>query len=154
MSKVFVGDPIVKNEADAAMKLNYEIPTDDFTRAGEASSAIKKVLRQIGMDADIIRKIAIATYEAEINVVIHSLGGIITVFIKGDHVEIFVEDNGPGISDIKLALTEGYSTASNKVREMGFGAGMGLPNMIKCCDEFHIESKVDCYTKIKMIMYM
>lgn len=152
MKSVVVGKPIVKDASGAAMTLNYEIMMDDFTRAGEASSAIKKVLRQIGIDADIIRRVAIATYEAEINVVIHSHGGTITVFIKGECVEIFIEDKGPGIKDISLALTEGYSTASNKVREMGFGAGMGLPNMVKCCDLFQIESAVGEYTRIRMVI--
>lgn len=152
MKHVVVGQPILKDEAGAAMTLSYEIMADDFTRAGEASSAIKKVLRQIGIDADAIRRVAIATYEAEINVVIHSSGGLITVFIKNDMVEIFIEDNGPGIKDISLALTEGYSTASSKVREMGFGAGMGLPNMVKCSDLFQIESTVGEYTRIRMVI--
>lgn len=152
MKSVMVGQPIVKDGSGAAMTLTFDIMMDDFTRAGEASSAIKKVLRQIGIDADIIRRVAIATYEAEINVVIHSQGGTITVYIKGDMVEIFVEDKGPGIADISLALTEGYSTASNKVREMGFGAGMGLPNMVKCCDLFQIESAVGEFTRIRMVI--
>jgi len=133
------------------MTKNYEVSNEDFASAGIASSSIKKVLRQVGMESSIIRRIAIATYEAEINVAIHSNGGRIEVFLKPDCVEIFVEDDGPGIEDIDLAMTKGYSTATKEVRELGFGAGMGLPNMKKCCDDFYIESEVDVYTAIRMI---
>lgn len=141
----------VKNDVDAAMKLEYDIEQDDFSRAGEASSKIKKLLKQLGIDSGIIRKIAIASYEAEINVVIHSNGGKITVFVKSDCIEVFIEDEGPGIENIELAMTEGYSTATSAIRELGFGAGMGLPNMKRCSDAFFIESKPGEYTRLKMV---
>ncbi|WP_432664216.1 anti-sigma regulatory factor [Wukongibacter baidiensis] len=140
------------NEKSTGIKLEYEIVKDDFARAGEASSSIKKVLRQLGIDSSVIRKTAIATYEAEINVVIHSEGGKITVYIKPDKIEIIAKDNGPGIKDIDLAMQKGFSTASNKVRELGFGAGMGLPNIKRSSDEFYIESEVGKGTTVKMVM--
>ncbi|MBF4695375.1 ATP-binding protein [Fusibacter sp. Q10-2] len=136
-----------------AMRLNYRVEKDDFSRAGEASSKIKKVLRQLGIDANILRRLAIATYEAEINLVIHSDGGGIEVFIKPDCVELYVEDCGPGIENVELAMTQGYSTADTAAREMGFGAGMGLPNMEKVSDDFIIESQVGEGTNIKMVIY-
>ncbi len=135
---------------DVAMTKEFEVSNDDFSSAGIASSKIKKILRQIGIDSGVIRKVAIATYEAEINVAIHSLGGMIQVYIKSDKIEIFVEDIGPGIEDVNLAMKKGYSTATKEIRELGFGAGMGLPNMERCCDDFHIESEVDKYTALKM----
>lgn len=141
-------------EKNAGIKLEYSILKDDFSRAGEASSNIKKVLRQLGIDSSIIRRAAIATYEAEINIVIHSEGGKIIVYIMPDKIEIIAKDKGPGIEDIELAMQEGFSTASNKVRELGFGAGMGLPNMKKSSDEFVIESKKGESTIVKMIIYL
>jgi len=141
-------------EKNAGIKLEYSILKDDFSRAGEASSNIKKVLRQLGIDSSIIRRAAIATYEAEINIVIHSEGGKIIVYIMPDKIEIIAKDEGPGIEDIELAMQEGFSTASNKVRELGFGAGMGLPNMKKSSDEFVIESKKGESTIVKMIIYL
>ena len=140
------------NEEGSLMKLEYDVLKEDFSRAGEASSKIKKVLMQLGIDSSIIKRIAIATYEAEINVAIHSNGGKIFVLVKEQSIEILVEDRGPGIEDIDLAMTVGFTTASSKVRELGFGAGMGLPNMKKCSDEFYIQSKVGEYTKVKMVM--
>ncbi len=141
-----------KDETNVAMKLHYDIANDDFTRAGEASSKIKQVLKQLALDAKIVRRIAIATYEAEINLVIHSEGGCIDVYLKPDCVEIYVNDEGPGINDLKLAMTQGFSTASNLAREMGFGAGMGLPNMEKVSDSFFIDSAVGEGTFIKMVL--
>ncbi|OJV66126.1 MAG: anti-sigma regulatory factor [Clostridiales bacterium 38-18] len=134
------------------MKLHYDISKDDFSRAGEASSKIKNMLRQLAIEANILRRIAIATYEAEINLVIHSLGGTIDVYIKPDCIEIYVEDVGPGIENIELAMTKGFSTATAVAREMGFGAGMGLPNMEKVSDEFIIESTIGVGTQIKMVV--
>lgn len=142
----------MRNESNVAMKLHYEISKDDFSRAGEASSKIKNMLRQLAIDANILRRIAIATYEAEINLVIHSLGGTIDVYIKPDCIEIYVEDVGPGIENIDLAMTKGFSTATAVAREMGFGAGMGLPNMEKVSDEFIIESTFGVGTQIKMVV--
>ena len=120
--------------------------------AGEASSKIKRVLQQIGIRSDIVRRIAIASYEAEMNVIIHSLGGSIKACISPEQTRIFIDDDGPGIPDINLAMQEGYSTAPDHIREMGFGAGMGLPNMLRCADEFDIRSEVGKGTNISMII--
>jgi anti-sigma regulatory factor (Ser/Thr protein kinase) len=136
------------------IQYNFNVEKDDFDRAGEASSNIKKILRQLGIDAAIIRKVAISTYEAEINVVIHSLGGVISLEIDTSSIKITAKDRGPGIANIELAMQAGYSTASDKVREMGFGAGMGLPNMEKCADKFEVESVVGIGTTITMHMYI
>lgn len=118
----------------------FSIEKDDFVRAGEASSKIKNILGQLGIDSGAIRKIAIATYEAEMNIVIHSYGGQIVLEVTPDFVKVTASDRGPGIADLKLAMQEGYSTATEKVREMGFGAGMGLPNMKRCSDRFYVHS--------------
>lgn len=142
----------VKNDQNVAMRLHYDVANNDFTRAGEASSKIKQMLKQLAIDANIVRRVAIATYEAEINLVIHSNGGDIEVYIKPDCIEIYVEDIGPGIENVELAMTKGFSTATNFAREMGFGAGMGLPNMDKVSDDFIIESSPGVGTKIKMIV--
>ncbi len=135
------------------IKLSYQIKKEDFNRAGQASSNIKKILKQLGIDSRIIRRIAIATYESEMNVIIHSEGGVIEVDIETEKTTIRVEDCGPGIENIELAMKAGYSTASNKIRELGFGAGMGLPNIRRCADEFHIESIVGQCTKLEIIIY-
>ena len=132
------------------IKYDFVVEKDDFERAGEASSSIKKILRQLGLDSVIIRRVAIAAYEAEINIVIHSNGGNISIIVDPEKISIIAKDKGPGIKDVELAMKEGYSTASNKIREMGFGAGMGLPNMKKCSDDFHIESNLEEGTSIVM----
>lgn len=136
------------------MQYNFNVEKDDFDRAGEASSSIKKILRQLGIDAAIIRRVAISTYEAEINIVIHSLGGTINLEIDANSIKIIAKDRGPGIANIDLAMQVGYSTATDKVREMGFGAGMGLPNMEKCADKFEVDSIVGIGTTITMLMYI
>jgi serine/threonine-protein kinase RsbT len=136
------------------MQYSFNVEKDDFDRAGEASSSIKKILRQLGIDAAIIRRVAISTYEAEINIVIHSLGGTINLEIDTNSIKIIAKDRGPGIADIELAMQVGYSTATDKVREMGFGAGMGLPNMEKCADKFEVVSAVGIGTTITMLMYI
>ncbi len=136
------------------MQVEYEISAEDFSSAGEASSNIKKFLRQLGTDNALIRRVAICTYEAEINIAIHSLGGQISVNVCSDRIEIVAKDRGPGIADIDLAMKSGYSTASSAVRELGFGAGMGLPNMKKCSDVFQLDSKVNEYTCVKMTLNM
>lgn len=118
----------------------YEIAKDDFEAAGEASARIKRKLKQLGVHAPLIRKIAIASYEAEINLIIHSLGGTLTIEIDERTITIISSDIGPGIPDISLAMTEGYSTAPQTIREMGFGAGMGLPNINRNSDDMTIES--------------
>ena len=122
------------------IKYIFNVEKDDFVRAGETSSKVKKILRELGIDSSIIRKISIAAYEAEMNIVIHSTGGQIVLEITPGVIRIIASDRGPGIADVELAMKEGYSTATDRVREMGFGAGMGLPNMKKCSDRFYVTS--------------
>lgn len=114
---------------DELLNVKYDVASGDFIRGGEASSNIKKLLQQLGVRNDIIKRICVACYEAEMNIVIHSVGGYIEAKVFSDKIEITAFDNGPGIENIDLALQEGYSTASNLAREMGFGGGMGLPNI-------------------------
>ena len=132
------------------MQVTYEVASGDFERAGEASSSIKRLLQRLGISAEVIRRIAIGTYEAEMNVIIHAGGGVVMAEISPDSTVITVTDKGPGIADIELAKQEGWSTAPDHVRQMGFGAGMGLPNMMKCSDDFDIQSTVGSGTNIKM----
>lgn len=134
------------------IRLNYEILSGDFMRAGEASSDIKRMLMKLGINSGVVKRVCVACYEAEMNIVIHSFGGTINLCIYEDRVEILAVDNGPGIENVELALKEGYSTASEKAREMGFGAGMGLPNMKKSSNYFDIYSIPGSNTTIKMII--
>jgi serine/threonine-protein kinase RsbT len=133
-----------------SIKLRYDIPGNDFAVAGEASSNVKKMLTQLGVNPAIIKKASIAMYEAEINAVIHANGGIAEVEIDSSKVKIIINDKGPGIPDIELAMQEGYSTAPEAVREMGFGAGMGLPNIKRYSDNFEIETEVGKGTRLKI----
>lgn len=128
----------------------FDVEKGDFEKAGEASRKIKRSLQQLGISSKVIRHIAIAGYEGEMNIAIHSDGGQIILEVDENAVTLRLEDVGPGIPNVDLAMTEGWSTASDKVREMGFGAGMGLPNMEKNADDFGIHSKVGEGTKIKM----
>lgn len=132
------------------IKLSYEVDGNDFTRAGEASAAVKKTLRQLGVDPNVIRKVAISLYEGEINMVIHAEGGVINIEITPDKVIMELKDKGKGIENIELAMQEGYSTAPDEVRSLGFGAGMGLSNMKKNSDEMKIESTVNVGTTVSM----
>lgn len=125
------------------MYFEYKVVGGDFTIAGVASSQVKKTLKQLGIDSSIIKRVVVALYEAEVNVVAHAYEGVIYVDIKGDGIKLKVEDKGPGIPDVLLAMTKGFSTASSSVREMGFGAGMGLPNISDNADSFRIETVVD-----------
>ena len=140
---------------DEAMniKLHYDVPGDDFTRAGEASGAVKRTLKQLGFSPDLIRRVSIAMYEAEINMVIHAGGGEADVEILPDRVSMVLTDHGPGIADVEKAMQEGWSTAPDNVRSLGFGAGMGLPNMKKYSDEMTIDSVVGQGTTLKMVVY-
>lgn len=124
-------------------RYSFDIVANDFIAAGKGSSTIKNLLKSMGIEANIIRKIAITSYEAEINIVIHSYGGQLHCDLYEDKIVIVSQDTGPGINDVELALTEGYSTATESVRELGFGAGMGLPNMMKYSDDFEITSSSD-----------
>jgi len=124
------------------MHLEFYTEGGDFANAGAASSSVKNVLRKMGIDPSVIRRVVVAIYEAEVNVVAHAYRGKVLVDIQPEEICVRVTDEGPGIADIELAMTEGYSTASEKVREMGFGAGMGLPNIKKNADVFKIDSIV------------
>ena len=131
-----------------AIHLHYEVSGEDFTRAGEASGAVKKRLKSLGYNPDAIRRTAIAMYEAEINMVIHADGGYCDVDIYPDRIEILLADHGPGIPDVEKAMQEGYSTAPDNVRSLGFGAGMGLPNIKKYSDEMRIETTIGVGTNL------
>ncbi len=130
--------------------LTYQVSSDDFTRAGEASSDVKSKLKQMGVSPEAVRKVAIAMYEGEINMVIHAEGGTIEVTISEDEILMVLADKGPGIPDIKLAMQAGYSTAPDNVRALGFGAGMGLPNMKKYSDEMDIRTELGIGTTVMM----
>lgn len=136
------------------MKYHYIVHDDDFSVAGEVSSNVKKTLKTLGINPEVIRKVAIAMYEGEINMVIHANGGTIDVEITPDQIRFVLADNGPGIANIDLAMQEGYSTATEDIRTLGFGAGMGLPNMKKYSDEFYITSKIGEGTTVEMVVYM
>ena len=128
----------------------FKVEGDDFTSAGQASVQVKKNLRQLGLDAETIRRVSIAMYEGEINMVIHAGGGNAEVHVCENYIEIILEDKGPGIKDIEQAMQAGFSTAPDSIRSLGFGAGMGLPNMKKNSDTMTIESEVGVGTKITM----
>ena len=128
----------------------YEVDGNDFSRAGEASSSVKNKLKMLGVSSDVIRKTAIAMYEGEINMVIHANGGVIDVDISPERILMVLKDVGPGIPDIEQAMQEGFSTAREEVRSLGFGAGMGLPNMKRYSDEMHIDTVVGQGTTITM----
>ena len=134
--------------------LHYDISGDDFTRAGEASSDVKNKLKVMGVDNNVIRKMAIAMYEGEINMVIHADGGEITVEITPEKIDMILDDKGPGIKDVELAMQAGYSTAPDEIRSLGFGAGMGLPNMKKYSDQMEIDTRIGEGTKITMTVYI
>lgn len=137
-----------------ALKLHYTVAGDDFTLAGTASGEVKKLLRQLGAAPDAIRKVAISMYEGEINMVIHANGGVIDVEISPERVVMVLTDHGPGIPDIEAAMREGFSTAPDTVRSLGFGAGMGLPNMKKYADSLEVDSAVGVGTTIRMTVDM
>jgi Anti-sigma regulatory factor (Ser/Thr protein kinase) len=134
--------------------MTYEVPANDFTRAGEASSSVKSRLKKMGVDPDVVRKVSIAMYEGEINMVIHAHGGSIHVTISPEEIEMVLKDTGPGIEDIELAMQAGYSTAPDNIRSLGFGAGMGLPNMKKYSDEMKIDSILGVGTTVTMKINM
>ena len=136
--------------ADSCVKLHYNVDPDDFTVAGEASGAVKKVLKQLGFSSEVIRRVSVAMYECEINMVIHAEGGYIDVEITPEKIRMIHTDQGPGIKDIEKAMQEGYSTADAKVRELGFGAGMGLPNMKRYTDDLKITSEPGQGTVVDM----
>ena len=128
--------------AEAYLERSFTIVGGDFTNAGEVSSKVKKILQEAGVHPKVIRRATISTYEAEMNVVCHARQGTLSLSLSPEVLRIRVADEGKGIADVEMALREGYSTASEAVREMGFGAGMGLPNIRKNSDEFHLSSVV------------
>lgn len=132
------------------LKFRFDVDGEDFTSAGQASVQVKKNLRQIGIDPETIRRVSIAMYEGEINMVVHAGGGVAEVGVYDEYIEIVLDDHGPGIADIDKAMQEGYSTATDSIRSLGFGAGMGLPNMKKNTDHLEISSTVGVGTKIVM----
>ena len=136
------------------MNFKYTIEGGDFSRAGHASSQVKKLLKQLNIDNQLIKRIVVALYEGEVNIVAHAQKGTIDVNILPDQVNIKLTDEGPGIKDINLAMQEGYSTASPKVRQMGFGAGMGLPNMKKNADDLMINSIPGVGTTVELTTYL
>ena len=132
------------------LKLHYHIDGGNFTSAGEASANVKKTLRELGFSTDVIRRVSIAMYEGEINMVIHANGGDAFVEITPEKIDILLEDKGKGIENIELAMQEGYSTAPANIHALGFGAGMGLPNMKRYPDDMRVESTVGVGTKVYM----
>lgn len=132
------------------IKFHFDVDGQDFSSAGEASVVVKKKLRQLGFSPDVIRKVSIAMYEGEINMVIHANGGVADVEVNDDDITIVLTDTGPGIPNLELAMQEGYSTARENIRALGFGAGMGLPNMKKYTDYMDIQTEIGVGTKITM----
>ncbi len=128
----------------------YPVEAADYTSAGQASADIKRKLKQLGVGGDVLRRVAVASYEVELNLVIHSMGGELTLTVYPDAVQLVSSDRGPGIADLDMAMREGYSTANEEARSLGFGAGMGLPNMKRNADDFSIESEVGVGTTITM----
>lgn len=136
--------------SNTLMSNAYDVRAGEFQTAGDASASIKRKLKQIGIDSTVLRRIAVASYEAELNLIIHSHGGKLTLEMTPDTIVLTSADVGPGIADISKAMQEGFSTASEEARDLGFGAGMGLPNMKRNADEFGIESEVGRGTTIRM----
>lgn len=134
----------------STLSLHYEVSGEDFTRAGEASGDVKKQLKALGFPANVIRNVVIALYEGEINMVIHANGGQIDVEISPEQIHMVLKDTGPGIADIEKAMQKGYSTAPEHIRALGFGAGMGLPNIKKYTDEMQLDSTVGVGTTLTL----
>ncbi|NLO86875.1 MAG: anti-sigma regulatory factor [Clostridiales bacterium] len=128
----------------------YDVQSGEFQTTGDASGSIKRKLKQIGVDSTVLRRIAVASYEAELNLIIHSMGGRLTIQMNPERITLISKDVGPGIADLSKAMCEGFSTASEEARDLGFGAGMGLPNMKRNADGFDISSEVNVGTQIKM----
>lgn len=138
------------NAMSDVLNLHYNVDGENFTSAGEASVQVKKILRQMGFPPEVIRRVSIAMYEGEINMVIHAGGGKADVNVYPEKIQVILADKGPGIPDISLAMQEGYSTAPDNIRSLGFGAGMGLPNMKRYTDSMEITSTVGVGTKVVM----
>lgn len=137
-----------------SMTFKYKVDGEDFTRAGEASSNVKGKLKQMGVNPEVVRKVAIAMYEGEINMVVHAKGGDITVEVTPTEIIMVLKDVGPGIPDVEKAMQAGFSTATENIRSLGFGAGMGLPNMKKYSDELLIDTELGVGTTVTMKVYI
>ena len=135
-------------------RICYPVAAADYTSAGKASTDIKRRLKQLGVGGDVLRRVAVASYEVELNLVIHSLGGELCLIVYPDAAQLISSDRGPGIPDLEMAMREGYSTANDEARSMGFGAGMGLPNMKRNSDDFSIQSELGVGTTIAMKFYL
>jgi len=140
--------------SNSIIRQSYVIPADDFSLAGEASSCVKKMLNQLGVPPQTVKKVAIAMYEAEINAVIHAGGRTADVEIGGGKIIVTISDEGPVIPDLELAMQEGYSTAPDSIREMGFGAGMGLPNIKRYADKLDIKTEVGKGTSVEITVFL
>lgn len=136
------------------MDFKFDIEGGNFSKAGTASSDVKKILKKLNVDPKLIKRIVVSIYEAEVNVVAHAYEGEMNVSISPEKIIVRIVDKGPGIPDIELAMQKGYSTASPEVREMGFGAGMGLPNIKKNTNELNIKSEVGVGTEVELINYL
>ena len=137
-----------------SLVFHFDVDGENFTSAGQASTQVKKNLRQLGLSPDIIRRVSIAMYEGEINMVIHANGGTADVIVTEDYIEIILADKGPGIPNVEQAMQEGFSTATDSIRSLGFGAGMGLPNMKRYTDTMEIDTMVGVGTTITMYVYL
>lgn len=137
-----------------SMTFKYKVDGEDFTRAGEASSNVKGKLKQMGVNPEVVRKVAIAMYEGEINMVVHAKGGDITVEVTPTEIIMVLKDVGPGIPDVEKAMQAGFSTATENIRSLGFGAGMGLPNMKKYSDELSIDTEIGVGTTVTMKVHI
>jgi serine/threonine-protein kinase RsbT len=134
------------------LKKTYPVHGRNFDKAGEAATEIKQLLKELGLDAALIHRAVVVAFEAEMNVVMYASEGTVTLVLTDDDIQLEVADRGPGIADIALAMTEGYSTATNEMREMGFGFGMGLPNIKKNSDVFHIDSVLNTGTTVSSVI--
>lgn len=149
-------DSVKRHFADppeAEVEMEFEVPERDFNTAGRGSSEVKDLLKRLGVDSDTLRRIAVASYEAEINLAAHSKGGVMSCMIYDDLIHIRFVDKGPGIADIAQAMIPGFSTADELVREFGFGAGLGLPNIQKNSDALHIQSSQGSSTLLELLIY-
>jgi anti-sigma regulatory factor (Ser/Thr protein kinase) len=147
------GKELISNPPEPEMTLEFAIEPKDYNKTGKASSEIKLFLKKVGVNPEILRRVAVASYEAEINVTAHSEGGKIYANIYQDYIMIYLEDEGPGIPDIEQAMIPGFSTADDLAREMGFGAGLGLPNIKKNCDVMYIRSAKGESTYLAFIIF-
>ena len=138
----------------SGLKKSFHIKKKDFIRAGEASIQIKVLLKSLNLDSALIRRVAICGYEGEMNVVMHGGDGVLSLRVDTDLLTLNISDNGPGIEDVELAMQKGFSTALDEYREMGFGAGMGLPNMEKNADQIEVESERGKGTRVRMVFFI